>query len=475
MNTRTHPTVSLVRKFKIRLFTALLIGFLVLPALPSPVPAVADSTVLAGSGWLSGGGVDVMSGGDGSSMCVSKPGNPAASPCPVNTSYTGEKWQCVELVSRLYITKGWIASRWQGNGNTLKDYIPSGLAKQDNGSVSYVNSGDVITYNNINNSAGHAAIIDSFSGSTANVINQNATLNSTATISSGSLSNSNASFNASWAGFTVQAIIHAPVGGAPSNYDDFVIYRPDGGTGYWYAKSGPGGTSTIPWVNGVMHGGWSQDIPVTGKFNTDGYDDLGIYRLVSGTGYWYVIDGVNTGNVIENGLAHGGWSQDIPVAGNFDSSSKDDYGIYRYDSSTSTGYWYFKSSSTGYPSTPIWGATHGSAGDKPVVGDVNGDGIDDFGIYRVVNGTAYWYFKSGSNGQQISAAWGVTHGGWSQDVPVSGDFNNDGIDDYGIYRPVSGTGYWYVKSASNGQQISAAWGVTHGGWSQDVPLMGNYD
>ena len=98
-------------------------------------------------------------GGDGSDMCVSRTGTPASSHCPVNTTYSGYKWECVELVNRLYLTKGWIESRWSGNSNTLKNSVPSGLMLQNNAAVSYVNAGDVITYNNVGNSAGHAAIL----------------------------------------------------------------------------------------------------------------------------------------------------------------------------------------------------------------------------------------------------------------------------------------------------------------------------
>lgn len=203
-------------KSKYHLFIFFLVISLILPAIPSPHSVKAESMVLPGPDWLSGGGVDVMASGDGSNMCISKPGAPATSFCPANTTHTGTKWVCVELVSRLYLTKGWITTRWQGSGNTLKNYVPAGLTLQNNGSISYVNPGDVVTYNNINNTDGHAAIVDSFAGNTANIINQNGSLNSTATISSGSLSNANATFSASWSGFTVQAIIHAPTTNPPT-------------------------------------------------------------------------------------------------------------------------------------------------------------------------------------------------------------------------------------------------------------------
>src|SRR5438552_2258401 len=54
---------------------------------------------LAGSGWLSGGGVPVYSNGSQVSYTPNKPNN------TVNGVVSGEEWQCVELVNRLYLTK----------------------------------------------------------------------------------------------------------------------------------------------------------------------------------------------------------------------------------------------------------------------------------------------------------------------------------------------------------------------------------
>jgi hypothetical protein len=117
----------------------------------------------------------------------------------------------------MYLSRGWTTDTWYGNGNTLINNIPSNLAEQDNGSVSYINSGDVITFNNVNDPNGHAAIVNNISGGTVNIINQNADLHSMATITSGALGGKNAHLDMTgWAGYYIQAIVHAPSGSVPS-------------------------------------------------------------------------------------------------------------------------------------------------------------------------------------------------------------------------------------------------------------------
>jgi hypothetical protein len=60
--------------------------------------------------------------------------------------------------------------------------------------------------------------------------------------------------------------------------------------------------------------------------------------------------------------------------------------------------------------------TYGSPGDKPVVGDWNGDGVDTIGVYR--DGT-FHLRNSNTNGfAEIVFSLGM-----SGDMPISGDWN----------------------------------------------------
>jgi hypothetical protein len=76
----------------------------------------------------------------------------------------------------------------------------------------------------------------------------------------------------------------------------------------------------------------------------------------------------------------------------------------------------------------------GSPGDLPIVGDWNNDGIDTPGVYRPSTGQ---FFLTNSTATtppvDITAIFGV-----AEDLPVAGDWNGDGFDSVGVFRPSAG-------------------------------------
>lgn len=190
---------------------------------------------LSGSSWLGGNGVDVYSNGASSS-------NDAGRSYVTNSAgqsvYAGEKWQCVELVNRLYLTRGWISSTWWGNGNQLYANAPSGLSKDPQGSISSISPGDVVSFD-YSERLGHAAVVNSATrnsdGSTfVQLVNQNAIdLYSSATLRNGTLTMSG------WAGYSVIGVIHAPTAAGGGVSEGAFLRASDTGRVYRVAGGAP--------------------------------------------------------------------------------------------------------------------------------------------------------------------------------------------------------------------------------------------
>ncbi|MFO1020043.1 MAG: hypothetical protein U0903_05030 [Planctomycetales bacterium] len=79
----------------------------------------------------------------------------------------------------------------------------------------------------------------------------------------------------------------------------------------------------------------------------------------------------------------------------------------------------------------------GLAGDTPLVGDWNGDGTDDVGVFR--NGQFY-LDKNGNRKWDTTDTFINKTFGNATDIPVSGDWNGDGKDEIGVL-PALGTFY----------------------------------
>jgi PKD repeat protein len=96
------------------------------------------------------------------------------------------------------------------------------------------------------------------------------------------------------------------------------------------------------------------------------------------------------------------------------------------------GTWYLDYNNTG---TVDKSFHFGEPGDIPITGDWDGNGIDGIAIFRP--STGYWYFDNNFDGSVDKS---FRYGG-SSDRIIKGDWDGDGIDGIAIFRP--STGYWY--------------------------------
>jgi hypothetical protein len=207
--------------------------------------------------------------------------------------------------------------------------------------------------------------------------------------------------------------------------------------------------NTIQW-------GLSTDIPLSMNIDRNNTSDLTAFRPSNGT--WYIqrmgdIIKPRTGAAPENGVNYRiiqwGAAGDKPLAGDFDADGIDELVAFR----PTSGDWYIYNDVTHSYQVLHWGAT----GDIPVAKDFDGDARADLAVYRPSNGT--WYIHSSLDDSLIARQFGL-----SDDIPVPADFDKDGVTDIAVFRPSNGI--WYIIHSSDNSFFSAQFGLTG-----DIPAM----
>jgi hypothetical protein len=140
--------------------------------------------------------------------------------------------------------------------------------------------------------------------------------------------------------------------------------------------------------------------------------------------------------------------------------------------------WSFTTSGVPVPvpgGDPVATYTCQAGSPRPAILDFDGDGCDDIGVWRGVDGI--WFALSSSNrfahAGQRALQWGSK---WSGDVPVPADYDGDRRVDVAVWRP--GSGQWYILGSRHNYDPAAAtvsaWGA---GWApfQDIPVPADYD
>jgi hypothetical protein len=267
-------------------------------------------------------------------------------------------------------------------------------------------------------------------------------------------------------------------GGQALPFDRIGVWRPStrkfyldaNGNGKW---DGAVGGDTLKAAFGL-----ETDLPVTGDWNGDGTDEVGSWRPstrrfyldANGNGRW---DGATGGDIQTSPF---GLATDVPVAGDWNGDGTDEVGFWR----PSTRKFSLDANGNGRWDGAAGGDTvtsaFGRATDVPVTGDWNGDGTDDVGYWRP--STRKFSLDANGNGRWDGAAGGDTQTspfGLATDVPVTGDWNGDGTDDVGYWRPstrkfsldANGNDRW--DGTAGGDTVSAPFIL-----SSDRPVTGRW-
>jgi len=186
------------------------------------------------------------------------------------------------------------------------------------------------------------------------------------------------------------------------------------------------------------------DVPFSGDWNCDGVETPGLYRRSDG--YVYLRNS-NTQGVADISFFFGN-PGDYPLAGDFDDNGCDSVSIYR---PAEQRFYVINDlgSNDGGLGAADYSFLFGNAGDKPFVGDFNGDGVDTVGLHRESSGLVYF-----RNSNTTGVADSQFIYGDPGDMLVAGDWDGDGDDTIGVYRPTNGV--FYLRN-SNTQGVADAW------------------
>jgi len=236
----------------------------------------------------------------------------------------------------------------------------------------------------------------------------------------------------------------------------------------WYLDYNGNGAWNGPSTDRQYGFGLSGDKPISGDWWGYGKSNIGVFRPTTRT--WYLDKNGNgkwDGAVTDATFAFG-LTSDLPVSGKWRTTSYTDIGVFR----SSTRTWYLD-----YNSNMKWDGTSldraytfGLSGDKPVSGDWDNDGLSEIGVFRP--STRTWYLDYNGNGKWDGTSLDRAYTfGLSGDIPVTGDWNNNGITNIGVFRPTTRT--WYLDYSGNG-----AWGTgdksyTYG-LNGDAPVTGDW-
>ncbi len=114
--------------------------------------------------------------------------------------------------------------------------------------------------------------------------------------------------------------------------------------------------------------------------------------------------------------------------------------------------------------------TYGAGGPTqlPIRGDFDNDGLDTAGIYDQSSGAFFLKNSNSGGAADIAFTFGPPSTNW---IPLAGDWNNDGIDSIGLYDPSSG--FFFLKNSNSPGSADLVFAFGAGGTS--VPVAGDWN
>lgn len=226
-------------------------------------------------------------------------------------------------------------------------------------------------------------------------------------------------------------------------------------SGEWHLRHSEGDITTFYYGN-------PGDTPFMGDWDCDKIATPGLFRTSDAFAY---LRNSNTQGIADIRFFFGNPS-DIPLAGDFNGDGCDTLSIYR----PSEARFYIMNKlgeNEGGLGAADYSFLFGNPGDKPVVGDWDGDGIDEIGLHRETTG--FFYYR---NTLTTGNADGQFYFGDPGDRLVAGDWGVvDGVETPAMYRPSNQTFYFRHTLTQGVADSQFTWIGAGAGW---VPVAGGF-
>jgi hypothetical protein len=248
-------------------------------------------------------------------------------------------------------------------------------------------------------------------------------------------------------------------------YDDIGLFRPLTGTFVLFVNGNLFKTVTL--LDGKPGG-----VPLVGNWNGLFGDELGLFRPAIGK---FVLDidgdGVSSDSDDRVGAILDGKPYGKPLVGDWNGIGGEEVGLYRPGTGVFTLDVDLDLATMDADDTVITRLA-GKVGGQALVGDWNGDGRDDVGLFFSLSGQ--WLLDT--NRDALAAEITINRlDGAVGGRAVVGDFNGDGIADCGLFRPF--TGKWTIDLNHNGKYdpgVDLQYAKVDGAGG-GVPLVGKWE
>jgi hypothetical protein len=222
--------------------------------------------------------------------------------------------------------------------------------------------------------------------------------------------------------------------------------------GMWHLRAWNGVVTTFFFGN-------PGDFPIMGDWDCDGVDTPGMYR--QSDGFVYLRNSNTQGNADIRFFF--GDPGDVPLAGDFNGDGCDTVSIYRPSEAR-----FYIINQLGENNGGLGAADtdylFGNLGDKPFVGDFNGNGTQTVGLHRESTGLVYFRNSHTQGNADADFIYGDPG-----DRIVASDWNSDGADSPALFRPSNTTVYFRYTNTQGNADAQFVFGQPD--W---LPVAGNF-